>query len=349
VRKWVLNDKLSILALTQKEYSEGVYDLLGRGKHHANLLYREFYHTGYLKGLASDFTGSTKVLLREIVVATFISTLKIASCQSEDSVVKYLLRTEDSQFIESVLVPMQSGYTLCLSSQVGCSRGCAFCETAKMGLTRNLTVEEIVAQVYQLQVHEGYSINNIVFMGMGEPMDNYDNVMQAIRVLTDQGGLAFGCRSITVSTCGHVPNIERFTQEAPAALNLAVSINASNDIIRSKIMPINNLYPMADIKKALEKYCSTGKRKVLIGYVLLRNFNDSLTSAEELAVYLQGLDVKVNVIPYNGEKGLWAASTTPQTEGFIGILRAVGLQVLLRRTKGSSIEAGCGQLRAEFQ
>lgn len=240
---------------------------------------------------------------------------------------------------------MESGVTLCISSQVGCRMGCAFCETGRMGLIRHLSTAEIVMQVF-LAVHTlKAKVRNIVFMGMGEPLDNYDHVLQAIRVLSDPNALALGESRITVSTSGLVDKIYQLIEDFPPAVNLAVSVNASNDMIRQKIMPVNRKWDMNQLRKAMDLYCSHPRRQILAEYVLIKDVNDSIENAKELADYLRGLKVKVNLIPYNPQsRDRFAPSPNEKIEDFIATLRQEGYQVLIRKTKGQDIMAACGQL-----
>ena len=240
---------------------------------------------------------------------------------------------------------MQSGGTLCVSSQVGCRMGCAFCETGRMGLLRNLTTEEIVSQIFVAKHHLKFSIRNIVFMGMGEPFDNYDNVMQAVRVLTDPKGFGFGKRHITVSTSGCVDGIECLMAEPEETPNLAVSINAPIEELRNRLMPVNKKYNLERLYQAMKAYCQTTGREILVAYVLLKDVNDTLEHADLLARYLEGLDVKVNVIPYNPQsRDRFSPPEEAVIEEFTQHLRSKGLYTLRRVTKGRDIMAACGQL-----
>ena len=263
----------------------------------------------------------------------------------EGETVKFLLKFVDGLESESVVIPMESGATLCISSQIGCKMGCAFCETGKMGLIRSLKAEEIVAQVFWARHLLGKEIRNIVFMGMGEPFDNYDEVVQAIAVLTDSGGMGFGPSRITVSTSGRVDGIRRMIQEVDPAVNLAVSVNAPTDGVRNRIMPVNKKWAMQELKEVMREYCSHPRREIFAEYVLLKGVNDSLEDADHLAEYLEGLRVKVNLIPYNPQKrDRFAPPEKGDMEAFLARMRERGYQALLRGTKGQKIMAACGQL-----
>ncbi len=215
----------------------------------------------------------------------------------------------------------------------------------KNGSIKIAYCREIIAQVFVARFVLKKPVRNIVFMGMGEPFDNYDNVMQAIRVLTDPAGLGFGPSRITVSTSGCLDEIDRFTQEADPAVNLAVSINAPTDEIRDRIMPVNHKWNLQSLKKALVDYCKHPRREILIEYVLLKDLNDALENADQLAEYLQGLRVKVNLIPYNAQrKSRFLPPEEEVQEAFAKRLFEKGYQVLMRRHKGRGIMAACGQL-----
>lgn len=258
---------------------------------------------------------------------------------------KFLLKTSDSLEIESVLIPMQAGGTLCISSQVGCRIGCAFCETGRMGLLRSLTVEEIISQVFVARHILGYTIRNIVFMGMGEPFDHYDAVMQASRILLEPKGFGFGRNHITISTSGLVEGIHKFTHEKGPKPNLAVSINAPEDETRNRLMPINRKHDMQQLYQAMHEYNEITGLDILTAYVLLKDVNDSLAHADRLALYLKGLNVKVNLIPYNPQtRDRFARSDEETIEAFRQRMRAHGYPTLLRLTRGTNIMAACGQL-----
>jgi len=270
--------------------------------------------------------------------------------------------------VESVLIPMigrlgQRSYTLCVSSQVGCALGCAFCETAQMGFIRNLTPAEIVAQWFAARhlLDRRYEIRNLVFMGMGEPMDNLDAVLEAIRIFCDNNGPALGASNITVSTVGRIDGIGRLasfvTEPGYRRLGLSVSINAPNDEIRSQIMPINRAMPMDALRSALLEYPLRPGGKICFEYVLIPGINDAPAHADELAEYLAPFGkwtratmprALVNVIPYNPRRNSpWPAPSETQVNEFVHRLAQLGVYVKRRRTKGRTLMGACGQLGAE--
>jgi len=340
-----MNSLIPFFSCTQAEYVEKVLFLLKKGGEHAKGLYSDGFKKGILDPNASWIEPQARALAAEICHCTDMSLPEISGSLNEGSVSKFLLKFADGLESESVLIPMKFGNTLCISSQVGCRMGCAFCETGKMGLIRHLTVSEIVSQVYIARFVLKAEIRNLVFMGMGEPFDNYDAVMQAISVLTCPTGIGIAPSKITVSTSGRVEEIYRFAKEANPALNLAISLNAPNDRIRSKVMPVNLSWNLDELKKAMQEYLKHPRREILIEYVLMGGVNDSQESALEVAEYLQGLKVRINLIPYNSQsKGRLVAPTEEKMKEFYNVLKAKGYQTFLRKTKGSSIMAACGQL-----
>lgn len=335
---------IKILSQTQQQYSQAIRHALGKGHEHASLVYEELFRTGNISGTHAAFNNA-QALFAEILRLTDTSLPTIVDQISDGITQKFLLRTEDELDIESVLIPMQAGGTLCVSSQVGCRMGCTFCETGRMGLLRNLRADEIVSQVFTARHLLGLEVRNVVFMGMGEPFDNYDNVMQAVRVLMDPHGFGFGRKHITISTSGCVEGIEKLIQEGEYGPNLAVSVNAPDDAIRNRLMPVNKKHDLKRLYEAMHLYCSSTGREILVAYVLLQGHNDTLEHADKLANYLKGLNVKVNLIPYNPQsRDRFQPPETPVIESFTQRLREHGYYTLLRLTKGRNIMAACGQL-----
>jgi len=260
---------------------------------------------------------------------------------------KVVLRLEDGLEVESVCIPMGRGrYTLCVSSQVGCKMGCSFCETGRMGLLRNLTTGEIIAQLLVARHRLGWPVRNIVFMGMGEALDNAENVLHALRVLNDEAGLAIGQERLTICTVGHVEGIRRLQRHGLKRLNLSISLNAANDTLRSNIMPVNRRTDLAELQKALIAYRPRRNFALGVNYCLLPGINDARADARAIAAFCKPLDrVLVNLIPYNpGSAPLTRAPEEAEVERFIGWLRAEGLPVRERVTKSRSVMDACGQL-----
>lgn len=333
----------SLFHHTQNSFAERMFSLLGRGKNHAMLLYAHFMKQGTVETIKVE--KQAEDLLQEMIAMIDFTLPEMVAMREEEGTVKFILKLTDGLECESVFIPMKAKATLCISSQVGCKMGCVFCETGRMGLIRHLTADEIVAQVFYAVHRLKLPVKNIVFMGMGEPLDNLDAVMQAIAVFTDPAGLRFGPSRITVSTSGLVDQIYLFSKIADPALNLAVSINAPNDEIRKKIMPVNQKWNMQALKEAMLSYCAHPRKQIFIEYVLLRGINDGREHADLLADYLRGLKVKVNLIPYNPQtRDRFAPPDQETLEIFLQRMRTLGYLTLLRQKKGQKIMAACGQL-----
>lgn len=335
---------LPVLGHTYHSFTSEMASFLGSGKIHAGIIYKQWMKKGRLCREDPAFTTAA-VLFDRISTSTDFSVPLLVRQREDQEAVKFLLRTHDGFDIESVFLPMKNHNTLCVSSQVGCRMGCSFCETGRMGLLRNLTPEEIVSQVYIARFGLNMNIRNIVFMGMGEPFDNYDAVMQAVKVLTDQNGLAFGMNNITVSTSGKVCGIHKLMNEKELSVNLAVSLTSAKVDTRSRLMPITKKHSLDELYQAMEGYCSKTKKQILVACALMKGVNDGIDDADSLVDFLQGLDVKVNLIPYNPQRvDRYACPDWSTIEAYAARLRDRGLRVLLRHTKGRSSMAACGQL-----
>lgn len=335
----------SIFSYTSHEFASLMRNCLGKGYQHAHLIYQEWYRTGRVCGNNPAFSNA-QALLQDIRDRTDWSLLALSSNkQDSNSTGKFLLKTSDQLEIESVLIPMQAGATLCLSSQIGCRMGCAFCETGRMGLLRNLTVQEIVSQLFVARFILGCPVRNLVFMGMGEPFDNYDNFMQAVRIFTDPYGFGLGIHHLTVSTSGRVEEIYRFMNEPGPIPHLAISLNAPTDELRNRLMPINRRHSLKDLYQAMRDFNDKRNKSILVAYVLLKGQNDTLEHADLLANYLKGLNVKINLIPYNPQShDRYQTPEQSVLEAFTTYMREKGYYTLLRQTKGQKIMAACGQL-----
>lgn len=332
------------LALTHQAFCEAIQEKLSRGKAHASLLYREWWRSGTLLGNDPAFANAQGLLQEIQALVCTTPPLTLVKDQGESDARKLIFRTANNLEIESVLIKMKGGSTLCVSSQVGCKMACAFCETGRMGLLKNLSAAEICVQVWWVLHKLKIKIRNIVFMGMGEPFDNYDEVLKAVEILSDPFGGGIGPRRITISTVGRVDGILRLIEEN-RQVNLAVSLNAPSDLLRNKLMPINRIYTLGQLLQTIALYNQKTGRQVLVAYVLMAGINDSLTHAEELANLLQGLNVKINLIPYNSQSR--DRFQTPEEEtirSFRLLLESKGYPVLLRKTKGAEQMSACGQL-----
>lgn len=264
--------------------------------------------------------------------------------QSKDGTRKYLMRLNDGNAVESVLMKYKYGNTACISNQIGCKMGCKFCASAGIGFIRNLTPGEIISQILEIEKNSGEKISNIVFMGIGEPLDNYDNVMKAIRLINDPKGLNIGARHISISTCGIVPKITKLAEENMQC-NLCISLHSSKDDVRSSMMPINDRYSISEVIEACKDYIKKTNRRVTFEYALVDGVNDSLADAEHLSKLLKGMLCHVNLIPINKIKGgKYEKSTTEKILAFRDYLNDKGIVATVRRELGSDIDAACGQL-----
>lgn len=290
--------------------------------------------------------------VRETLAGHFkIGRLGVAAVEtSQDGSRKFLFRLDDGHHIESVLIPEKSHYTLCISSQVGCAMRCDFCLTATAGWRRDLTSGEIVAQVRDvlntISPDDPMRLTNIVFMGMGEPLANYDNLIRALEIITDGDvGLKFSTRRVTVSTAGLVPEIRRLGDDSP--VNLAVSLNATDDETRSRLMPINRKYPLAELIAACRAYPLPPRRRITFEYILIAGINDSTENARRLSALLHGVRAKVNLIPFNVHSGAeYQRPSDAAVAAFQEVLLKRNHTAVIRHSKGQDISAACGQLRA---
>jgi 23S rRNA (adenine2503-C2)-methyltransferase len=338
---------MNLLGLTCDEVVGEVRRRYGRGPYHGEALYRAFYTFGRFDiGKLPEFAASPSLAEKVRADLSFRLPQRVRQ-ETLEGVTKLVFRLADGLEIESVVVPMARHMTLCISSQVGCRMGCRFCQTGQMGLVRHLEADEIVAQVYAVKVLMGLDVRNVVFMGMGEPLDNFDPVVRAIRVLADQRGLDIAHRHITVSTAGLIRGIERLTALNWPRLRLAISLNAPNDALRDEIMPINRRFPMAQLKSALKRYPLARGNVLLAEYVLMKGKNDHPGYARQLSAYFEGLAVRLNLIPYNpGQNAPYRAPSPGDVARFQRALIEEGIFVRLRNPKGAAIRAACGQLGA---
>lgn len=314
---------------------------------------KQLFHRMY-SGAASfeeitDLPGALRDRLSEMQCAGEIAlnTMKIirVQCSAADGTRKYLFELNDGNKIESVFMKYSYGNSICVSSQAGCRMGCRFCASTLGGLDRNLTAGEIADQILSVQRDTGERINHVVVMGTGEPFDNYENLSSFIRLINNKDGLNIGMRNITVSTCGLVPKIERFAEDFPQ-VNLAVSLHAPSDVIRSGMMPINNRYNMKELLTACKAYTEKTNRRITFEYALVSGVNDSMDKADELADVLRGMLCHVNLIPLNKvrESG-FSGTARSEAKSFMARLEKHGIPVTIRRELGSDIDAACGQLR----
>ena len=306
---------------------------------------RQLVHWLYFKKISrldqmTNFAKKERAFLEENSYISDIETVRESA--SGDGTVKFLFRLEDGQQIEAVLIPDRDRKTLCISTQAGCGLDCQFCLTATGGLRRNLRAHEIVDQY--LSVAREHAVTNIVMMGMGEPLANLQEVSEAILRLTDPGACSFSPRRITVSTAGMVPGIDKLG-ELPAKVNLAVSLNATTDAVRDRIMPINKTYPLATLLSACRAYPLAPRRRIFFEYVLLEGVNDSPQDARRIPGLLRGIPSKINLIPFNPFPGSgFRRPAEKSILAFQKILVDAGMTAFIRKTRGEDVLAACGQL-----
>ena len=297
-----------------------------------------------------QMTDISKDLQKKLNEDFVIDSISIKDKQvSKDGTEKFLFEMADGSLVESVMMIFEYGYSACVSSQVGCNMGCSFCASGLLKKQRDLTAGEIVLQALMIQKRLdeiGGRLGNIVVMGTGEPFDNYDNVMKALSIINSPFGLEIGARHISISTCGVVPGIERFAKEN-LQYNLAISLHAPNDELRSKLMPINRAYSLDKLMAALKDYASLNNRRLTFEYLLLSGVNDSEVNAKQIKELLKGLNAYINLIPYNEVKEKdFKTSSEENALRFYDLLKKNGVSVTLRQKKGDDIDAACGQLRA---
>lgn len=278
-----------------------------------------------------------------------VSVKEVASRTSKnDETSKFLFELHDNRVIESVLMKYKHGNSVCISSQVGCRMGCRFCASTLGGLERNLAPSEMLDQIYQIQKKSGERVSNLVVMGTGEPMDNYDNIVQFVRMLSDEHGLNISQRNITVSTCGLVDKIRKLADEK-LQITLAISLHAPNDETRKELMPVANRWSIAEIIDACKYYYSQTSRRITFEYSLVKGVNDHKEQAMELVKLLRGLNCHVNLIPVNPIKERdYVQSDLSFIQNFKNILEKNRINVTIRREMGSDIDAACGQLRKSY-
>ncbi len=340
--------KKDILSLNLQELTNEII-ALGQPKFRAKQIYRWLH-----KSFVTEFSQMSDLSLglRELLNDNFV----IFGCAIEkklvseyDSTVKYLFKLHDGEFIESVLMKYKYGYTVCVSSQVGCRMGCTFCASTLSGVVRNLTPSEILSQIYTISRDNDIRVSHVVMMGMGEPFDNYDNVLKFLRLVTDEDGVNLSMRHISLSTCGIVPKIYSLMEEN-LQLTLSVSLHAPTDELRSSMMPVNKKYPVNELIGACREYTLKTSRRISFEYSLVRNVNDTDECALALAKLLKGMLCHINLIPVNEVTETGCKKSSPEiVKRFADILSSKGFTVTVRRELGSDINAACGQLRRSVQ
>lgn len=335
---------LDILSMTLEELSEE-FSALKIQKFRAKQVY-EWLHK-HLVSSYDEMSNLPKNLREELTERFPLYNCSISRKQVSklDGTVKYLFEMHDGDFVESVVMKYKYGYTICVSSQVGCKMGCAFCASTLGGFKRSLFPGEILSQLYTAQRDLGERISHIVLMGMGEPLDNYDNVMRFLELITDEKGLNLSMRNISLSTCGIVPKIHELLDKH-MQLTLSISLHAPSDELRSRIMPINKRYSVDELIKVCRKYAAETSRRISFEYAMLSGVNDSDECALLLASKLKGMLCHVNLIPVNEvAESPFKPSSHERVERFVDILSKNGINATVRRKLGSDIDASCGQLR----
>lgn len=329
-------EKLELLMVEEKQ-----------NKYRAKQLFSWIYEKGVNDfDLMSDISKKFIEVLKEKYC--FEKPLIYTKQVSKDGTIKLLLEMQDGAKVETVLMRYNYGQVACVSSQVGCNMGCAFCASGLLKKQRNLTSEEMVGQILVLNEilkDENLRVTHVVVMGTGEPFDNFDNVMDFVKIINNQKALAIGARHITVSTCG-IPDKIREYASSGLQINLAISLHAPNDELRSKLMPINRAYPLSELMEAIKEYNLVADRRVTFEYILLKDINDSLEQADELAKLIRPVFAYVNLIPYNevDENGFHRSENS---KSFMDRLMKKGVNVTIRKEFGTDIDAACGQLRAK--
>ena len=311
---------------------------------------KQIFHWLHQK-LVTEFSAMTdqpKALLAKLEEEYYIAAPIIQRRQqSRDGTVKYLFRMADGNCIETVVMRYNYGNTVCVSTQVGCRMGCRFCASTQAGRVRNLEAGEIAAEIYAAQKDIGERISHIVLMGIGEPLDNFDNVMDFLTIISSPEGVNIGMRNISLSTCGIVPQIDRLA-EKKLQLTLSISLHAPNNAMRSQMMPVNDAYPVEELIAACRRYQKVTGRRISFEYSMVRGVNDSPATAKELAKLIRGMGAHVNLIPINPVDGSpYSATDAENVKRFQNMLTELGVNATVRRRLGSDISAACGQLRRE--
>ena len=303
-------------------------------------LYKKRYST------FDEMTNISKDLREKLKKDFSLTKIKMLIKEQGENVNKYLFELEDGNKIESVVMFHDYGTSICVSSEVGCNMSCAFCESGRLKKVRDLKAHEIVQQILIIEEDIQKRITHVVVMGIGEPFDNYENVMRFIKIINCGKGIDIGSRHITISTCGIIPGIKRFMNEE-GQVNLAISLHAPNNELRSRIMPINKAYPLNDLIEVIKEYIKKTNRRVTFEYIMLEGINDSEENAKELATLLKGINCYVNIIPYNETENIgFKRKKEWKIMKFYDILKKNKINVTIRKEFGGNVDAACGQLRA---
>ena len=340
-------NKININDFTLSELEEYIVSL-DEKKFHAKQIFKWIHKVGVTS--FDEMTDISKSLRDKLKNNTYILNMEVITCQKskKDGTMKFLIKLTDNCAIESVFMRYNHGNTLCVSTQVGCKMGCKFCASTKEGFERSLLASEIEGQIQTVQRYTGERISNVVYMGIGEPLDNYDNVVKSIRIMNDAQGLNIGARHISLSTCGLVPKIYKLAEEN-IQCTLSISLHATTDEKRRDIMPIANRYSIEELLTACKEYIKITGRRISFEYALIYGKNDSYEDALALAKLLRGMIAHVNLIPVNEIKEKeYKKATEKSVEKFMNTLNSMGIVTTVRRELGSDIDAACGQLRKKY-
>ena len=340
-------NKININDFTLSELEEYIVSL-DEKKFHAKQIFKWIHKVGVTS--FDEMTDISKSLRDKLKNNTYILNMEVITCQKskKDGTMKFLIKLTDNCAIESVFMRYNHGNTLCVSTQVGCKMGCKFCASTKEGFERSLFASEIEGQIQTVQRYTGERISNVVYMGIGEPLDNYDNVVKSIRIINDAQGLNIGARHISLSTCGLVPKIYKLAEEN-IQCTLSISLHATTDEKRRDIMPIANRYNIDELLTACKEYIKITGRRISFEYALIYGKNDSYEDALALAKLLRGMIAHVNLIPVNEIKEKeYKKATEKSVEKFMNTLNSMGIVTTVRRELGSDIDAACGQLRKKY-
>lgn len=338
-------EKIDILSLDLKELEAALVEM-GEKKFRAKQIFQWLHVKKVLDfDKMTDISIQLRGLLKEkFCVNRLFVQKRLESCI--DNTVKYLYRLSDGNFVETVLMEYSYGYSLCISTQVGCKMGCRFCASAIAGFVRNLEPSEMLAQIYETEINSGVKISGLVLMGIGEPLDNYDNVLKFLSLLSHKDGNNFSLRHVSLSTCGLVPRIYDLA-ELKLGLTLCISLHSSENSSRSDIMPVNRAYNIEKLIEACKHYISATGRRITFEYAVMDNINSAEKDADRLAELLRGMNCHVNLIPVNKVKERKYTTARTAVAEFAKRLEKRGINATVRRTLGSDIEAACGQLRRD--
>lgn len=342
-----MENKININDLLLEELEEYI-EKIGEKKFHAKQIYKWLHKIGVTS--FDEMTDISKSLREKLKVSAYILNMDIIEAQvsKKDGTMKFLIKLQDNCAIESVFMRYNHGNTICVSTQVGCKMGCKFCASTKEGFERSLTGSEIEGQIQTVQRYTKERISNIVYMGIGEPLDNYDNVIRSIKLINHPMGLNIGARHISLSTCGLVPNIYKLADEN-IQCTLSISLHATTDEKRKEIMPIANRYSIKEILDACRYYIKVTGRRISFEYALIYGKNDTYEDAMGLVKLLRGMIAHVNLIPVNEIKEKeYKKATEKSIESFMNTLNSCGIVTTVRRELGSDIDAACGQLRKKY-